>query len=150
MLGVHAMIGLAEGAITAVVVAACAVAVRLSERPASASWSGHSLVTTHCSRRAVAHGKYGWWALLAPAALVVALAPFASTLPDGLESVAEGLSWIELRAGATIPSVLADYAVPGVAWAPAATVLAGVLGIAMVYSVTALVSFGVRPKSISP
>jgi cobalt/nickel transport system permease protein len=127
MLGVHALIGLAEGAITAAFVTACAYAAMF------------------CSWRRVATDRYASRvALICAVIIVVALAPLASTLPDGLESVAEKLSWIELPAVAAVPPLFADYAVPGVAWPPASTVLAGLLGVVLVYSVTVLAGFGVR------
>jgi hypothetical protein len=83
--------------------------------------------------------------MLVPATvIVVALVPFASTLPDGLESVAESLSSLELRGAVTVPSLLADYAVPGITSLPMATVLAGLLGIALVYGLASLVGSGHR------
>ena len=146
MLGVHALIGLAEGAITAILVLAWALVLGPLEQAenAGASWLRRPSAV-HCSPQAVAHNRHVWFAMLVPAALVVvALAPFASTLPDGLESVAASLSSLELRDVATVPSVLTDYAVPGVAWSPIATAFAGVIGIALVYGVTAVVVFNHR------
>lgn len=64
-------------------------------------------------------------------ALVVAflLSPFASSMPDGLERVAQNLGFLEKGEG---PPVLAspapDYAFPGVANKTWATSIAGVLG----------------------
>ena len=58
---------------------------------------------------------------------------------------AVGLSSLELRDVVTVPSVLTDYAVPGVAWSPMATAFAGVIGIALVYGVTS--DCGFQPSS---
>jgi cobalt/nickel transport system permease protein len=126
MLGVHALIGLAEAAITALVVTVGAYGA------------------AHWPRQSAAHERYGFSTILLPVIIVVALAPFASPLPDGLESVAERLRSLELRDTATIPSVFADYAIPGIAWLSAATILAGMLGVALVYGVAALGCLGVR------
>jgi cobalt/nickel transport system permease protein len=127
MLRVHIWIGMAEGAMTAALVTAC------------------TYTAMHVSRRAMARERYAIRvALIGAVIIVVALAPLASTLPDGLESVAENLGLQQISRAATIPTVFSDYSVPGIEWAAAATVLAGVLGIVLVYGVTALASLGAR------
>jgi hypothetical protein len=82
----------------------------------------------HPSRR-------GWWVAggLAIAAIVVVVAAFlASGDPDGLERVAEDIGFI--GAGEDSPfTVIADYVFPGVD-GPMATILAGLLGIAVVFA----------------
>ncbi|HSI99930.1 MAG TPA: PDGLE domain-containing protein [Patescibacteria group bacterium] len=82
----------------------------------------------HTSRR-------GWWVAggLAIAAIVVVVAAFlASGDPDGLERVAEDIGFI--GAGEDSPfTVIADYVFPGVD-GPMATILAGLLGIAVVFA----------------
>lgn len=76
----------------------------------------------------------GWWVAggLAIAAIVVVVAAFlASGDPDGLERVAEDFGFI--GAGEDSPfTVIADYVFPGVD-GPMATILAGLLGIAVVF-----------------
>lgn len=77
-----------------------------------------------------------WWWLggLAIAALiVVVLAPLASGDPDGLERVAIDQSF---AARATAPpfEVIPDYAVPGLD-GPAATVVAGLVGVVIVFAI---------------
>jgi hypothetical protein len=76
--------------------------------------------------------------------IVIALAPLASTLPDGLESVAAGLTSLQLEADAALPPIFADYAIPGIAWATAATVLAGIVGVTLVFGITTLACIRVR------
>ena len=74
-----------------------------------------------------------WWIVGYCAALaVVLLAPLASGSPDGLERVAEdeGFSGMAREAPYT---VIADYLVPGVENEALATILAGVIGITVVY-----------------
>jgi hypothetical protein len=82
----------------------------------------------HASRR-------GWWvaAGLAIAAIVVVVAAFlASGDPDGLERVAEDVGF--LGAGQDSPfTIIADYVFPGMD-GPMATILAGLLGIAVVFA----------------
>jgi len=70
---------------------------------------------------------------LAIAALVVVVAAFlASGNPDGLERVAEDIGFI--GAGQDSPfTIIADYVFPGVD-GPMATILAGLLGIAVVFA----------------
>jgi cobalt/nickel transport system permease protein len=127
MLGVHAMIGLAEGAITAILVTACSYGLAQA-RPG-----------------AVAHEQRVLGPRLAFAVIIViALAPLASTLPDGLESVAAGFTSLQLDADAALPPVFADYAIPGIAWATAATVLAGIVGVTLVFGVTTLACIRIR------
>jgi cobalt/nickel transport system permease protein len=127
MLGVHAIIGLAEGAITAILVTACSYGV-------AHGWAG-----------AVEQEQRVFAPRLAFALIIViALAPLASTLPDGLESVAATLNSLPLEADATLPPVFADYAIPGIAWAAAATVLAGIVGVTLVFGVMTLACIRVR------
>jgi ABC-type Fe3+ transport system permease subunit len=74
-----------------------------------------------------------WWAVgIAIAALVViVLAPLASSDPDGLERVAEDQGFIE-RAENFFSGLLGDYAIPGVDNEGLSTVLAGLIGVAIV------------------
>jgi ABC-type Fe3+ transport system permease subunit len=77
-------------------------------------------------------GRWWWVAGVAIAALVViVLAPLASSDPDGLERVAEDQGFIE-RAENFFAGLLGDYAIPGVDDAWMSTVLAGLLGVAIV------------------
>jgi hypothetical protein len=76
--------------------------------------------------------------------VVVALSPQASTLPDGLESVATSIASLQPEAVALVPPVFSDYAIPGIAWASAATVLAGIVGVALVFGITSLACIGIR------
>ena len=66
-------------------------------------------------------------ALVVALAVAAFLAPFASPLPDGLESVAERLGFAG-AARALWPAPAPDYALPWVALGRAGTALAGVLG----------------------
>jgi PDGLE domain len=75
-----------------------------------------------------------WWlgGLAVAAAIVVILAPLASSDPDGLERVAIDQGFDD-RASETPFSVMADYLFPGVE-GPLATILAGLIGVAVVFA----------------
>ena len=116
MLGVHALIGLGEAAIT---VAALAFIFRT--RP--------DLLTAEKSR---AHGGRGWVvAGLATSLVVVLLSPLASAFPDGLERVATDLGF--LGTGLDAPyQILPDYTIPLLGEGALSTVVAGVIGVLLV------------------
>jgi hypothetical protein len=84
------------------------------------------------------NGRRWWLAGLAIAALVVVvLAPLASGDPDGLERVAIDRGFAD-RAEDPPFTVIADYVFPGLE-GPAATVVAGLIGILLVFAVIWLV-----------
>jgi len=112
MIGVHLLIGAGEGVITALVLAAIARA-----RPELVTAAGAG-----SARRFLRTG------VLVALALALFAAPFASSLPDGLEAVAERLGFAALEQPAALPAPAPDYALPGLASPLAATAAAGVLG----------------------
>ncbi|NPV09549.1 MAG: hypothetical protein HPY83_16515 [Anaerolineae bacterium] len=67
--------------------------------------------------------------------LLVLLSPLASSFPDGLERVAEDLGFID-RAQDPAYETLPDYTVPGVASEGLSTILAGAIGVTVVFGVT--------------
>ncbi len=77
--------------------------------------------------------KITWWIAGYFIAIAVAmLAPIASGSPDGLERVAENEGFIDTARDAPY-SVLADYVVPGVENEAVATILAGIIGVTIIY-----------------
>ncbi len=115
MLGVHALIGIGEGLITA-----AAVAFLLRARP--------DLLSIN---QPAAAGR-GWaFAGLLASLIVVLLAPLASTNPDGLERVAADLGFLGAAAPAPF-SLLSDYTLPTLGETPLSTILAGALGLLVV------------------
>ncbi|KAA0238228.1 MAG: PDGLE domain-containing protein [Dehalococcoidia bacterium] len=81
--------------------------------------------------------RYWWVAGVAIAALVVViLAPLASSHPDGLERVAEDKEFLDTAKGARW-EWLPDYSVPGLS-GDASTVLAGLIGVAIVFALMVL------------
>jgi cobalt/nickel transport system permease protein len=115
MLGVHALIGLGEAAITV-----AALAFILRARPDLVESSGET-------RR----GGWGWVvAGLLLTLVVVVLSPLASADPDGLERVASDIGFIQ--AGQEAPyQVLPDYSLPFLGATPLSTILAGAVGVAV-------------------
>jgi cobalt/nickel transport system permease protein len=126
MLGVHALIGIGEALIT---VAALSFIHRT--RPAV-------LEETNVPRR-------GSWLILGliAALLAVLLAPFASGYPDGLEWVATTTGFAESAQEAPF-SVLPGYTLPFLGETAMSTILAGLVGIAVVAVVVMSVAKGLR------
>lgn len=87
--------------------------------------------STHTS-----HSRHGWvWGALALIVLVVVAAAFlASGDPDGLERVAEDHGFLDAGIGHPF-SVIADYVFPGLDDGPIATIVAGVIGVVVVFGV---------------
>lgn len=77
--------------------------------------------------------KRYWWLIgLFAAVLVAILSPLASPHPDGLERVAEDQGFID-RAEDPAFNLIPDYVFPGVADERLATVLAGFVGVAVLF-----------------
>jgi hypothetical protein len=80
-------------------------------------------------------------------AIVVALfSPLASSHPDGLERVAEDEGFIE-EAKDPPYEIIADYVFPGVENEEVATILSGVIGVALVAAVGFGLAFGMKALS---
>jgi cobalt/nickel transport system permease protein len=117
---VHALIGVGEALITALVV----IAVQRTRPELLAAGAGRA---GGLGREALVFG------LLISAGIAVFVAPWASPWPDGLERVAESLGFAGRAVEHPVPSPLPDYAVPGIGWDAATTALAGLIGIAVVF-----------------
>jgi hypothetical protein len=75
-----------------------------------------------------------WLLGLALAALVVViLAPLASPDPDGLEAVAGDAGFLD-RARQTIGGLFPDYAIPGIDDPAVSTIVAGLIGVVIVFA----------------
>jgi cobalt/nickel transport system permease protein len=109
--GVHTLIGLGEGLITALILGAITAA-----RP--------ELLETNA---AVPRRDVLSLGLLLALGLVLFIAPFACPWPDGLEKVAAQLGF-EHHSQTLLKAPLADYAVPGLPWEKLGTILSGVIG----------------------
>lgn len=119
MAGVHVLIGIGEGLITA-----GALALVFAVRP--------DLVE---ARGAGAPGGLRWALVgLAVALVLTLLSPLASPHPDGLERVAENLGFIEAAQDAPY-EVIPDYTFPGISNEALATIAAGVAGTIVVFAI---------------
>jgi cobalt/nickel transport system permease protein len=133
MAGVHSLIGIGEGLITGVIVAAV-----LAVRPDLVY--GAQKYELASSRRLMpgraATAGFVAAGLLVAVGLVVFVAPLADSNPDGLERVAEDQGFAATAEdSATADSPLADYGVTGVTDERVGTIVAGVVGIILVFAV---------------
>lgn len=117
MAGVHAIIGIGEGAIT---IGALQLVNRVNSEAVYISQS-----IDDGTRR------IAWTWLAASMATALLLAPFASRLPDGLEKIAEELGFID-RESSRLSSPISDYQIPGLS-GPVSTALAGVVGVIITF-----------------
>ena len=116
MLGVHALIGIGEALITV-----AAFAFIMQVRP--------DLINTEKTQ---ASGGAGWVVVGGLLSLaVVLISPFASASPDGLERVAEDIGFLGL-AQDTPYNIFTDYTIPFLGESGLSTIIAGVVGIAIV------------------
>ena len=131
MLFVHALIGLGEAVVTV-----AALSFVLQARPDLLGENSES-----------AKGSKVWViAGIAIALVVVLISPFASADPDGLERVASDLGF--LQAGQAAPfSIIPDYAVPFLGETPLSTIVAGMIGLAVVGGIIVLLGQGMKAKS---
>jgi cobalt/nickel transport system permease protein len=121
---VHALIGVGEALITALVVLAIA-----RTRPELLSAAAVE-VPGRRARETLALG------FLVALGIAVFVAPLASPWPDGLEKVAQTLGFADRAVPRPLaPSPMPDYAAPGLGSGPWATALAGAAGTALVFLV---------------
>jgi cobalt/nickel transport system permease protein len=138
MAGVHMLIGLGEGLISAVVF----LAIRRVRPDLAAS-------VEKSGRQGGSAGAWGY-GVLAALGIALFVAPFASPWPDGLESVAMRLGFAHKANGAILPAAVPDYHLPGVHSATVATALGGALGTVVVFGLALLlgrVLVRERPKA---
>jgi len=126
MVGVHILIGIGEGLISAL--AYLAIARTRPDLLPEATEVGQSRGGGHL----VGYG------LLVALGVVVFVAPFACPWPDGLEAVAAKLGFEFKAAAPLLTAPASDYAMPGVHWALGATALAGVVGALVVFGLAFL------------
>lgn len=89
--------------------------------------------------------RYGWVlaGLLIAALVVVFLAPAASSDPDGLDRVAEDKEFVE-KGKDPAYEWLPDYTIPGVDNEWVSVVLAGLIGVGIVFGATLALGAAVR------
>jgi len=131
MLGVHALIGIGEGAISS-----AALAFLLATRP---DLLADAPAATSSRRRAGAGVLAGG---LLVAAVLALFSPLASAFPDGLERVAEDLGFLELSQDPSY-TLLPDYTIPGLDGG-VSTILAGLVGVLIVVALGVGIAATVR------
>jgi cobalt/nickel transport system permease protein len=130
MLGVHTLIGFGEALITV-----AAVAFIEQVRP--------ELMSTQAVQ---ARGGRGWVVGgIVISVIVVLLSPFASANPDGLERVAEDLNFLSVGRDAPY-QILPDYTIPFLGETGVSTILAGVVGAAVVAGLAILIGRALRTR----
>ena len=123
MAGIHALIGIGEGLITV-----GALALIYATRP--------DLLDAGSERSKVSAAL--WIGGLSIALALVVLSPLASIYPDGLEWVAEQKGFLD-TAQDPVYQIVPDYVLPGISNEALATILAGIVGILIVFGVTVAV-----------
>ena len=122
--GVHALIGIGEGLITL-----GAVSLLMASKPEIIARDSLAKVKSSLI----------WVAGLIFTVLLLIISPLASSKPDGLEWVAENLGFLSLAQDASY-EIIPDYAVPGIQNEAAATILAGVIGTAIVIALVVILT----------
>jgi len=129
MLGVHALIGLGEAAITAATLAFIHNTrpdlIQSRERETSRGWVVAGLLISLA---------------------VVLISPWASASPDGLERVAIDLGFIQVGQDAPF-QILPDYTLPLLGETGASTILAGALGLILVTVIIVTLSRGLQKEN---
>ena len=125
MAGIHALIGIGEGLITV-----GALALIYKSRP--------DILAD--SQERPAGGKLLWVSGLLIALVLAIASPLASAHPDGLEWVAEQQGFLDLARG-PFYDIIPDYMLPGVSNEALATILAGIIGTLVVFSVALVVAY---------
>ena len=130
MLGVHALIGIGEALITV-----AALAFIEQTRPDLLS-----------AEKSSASGGRGWViAGIILALLAVLISPLASGNPDGLERVAEDIGF--LGTGLNSPfELLPDYSIPFFGETAVSTILAGAVGVIILFGLLLLLGRSLRQK----
>ncbi len=127
--GVHALIGVGEGLITL-----GALAFLYSTR--------RDLLGEGEAKPA---GAGVWVAGLVIAGALAVLSPLASAFPDGLEYVAEQTGFLD-RAQDAPYSVIPDYVFPGIPNEAVATIIAGIVGVVIVFGLAFALAYTRRNK----
>ena len=129
--GMHALIGIGEGLITAGALA-FVYAIR-------------SDLLTGIQAAAPAGGKAVWLVGMGLAVVLAVVSPLASAHPDGLEWVAEQHGFLDAARG-PLYALIPDYVLPGIGNDALATILAGIVGAGLVLGVSLGVAFARRRR----
>lgn len=131
MVGVHALIGIGEGLISAAAVGAV-LAARPDLVTGARGITEIEEVSTSLSKRAA--GGFVGVGLAVAVALVVFVAPGAAADPDGLERVAQDTGFAAVAQDNAYAGPFADYGVAGVENDALGTVVSGLVGIGLTFA----------------
>ncbi|HET7542282.1 MAG TPA: energy-coupling factor ABC transporter permease [Polyangiaceae bacterium] len=135
MLGVHALVGVGEAVISALVVATV-----LRFRPELLENGGAFAPCPRARATAVQAG------LGLSVAVAIVLAPLADAAPDGFSRVTQALG-VSASAASPVLAPLAEYGIPGVVSGVLATVLAGCIGTLLLFGLCWLLALSLVPRS---
>jgi cobalt/nickel transport system permease protein len=144
MVGVHALIGIGEGLITAAAVGAV-LAARPDLVTGARNLPGIETASTSLSRRAV--GGFVAAGLAVAVALVAFVAPIAGSDPDGLERVAEDTGFAAAAEDNAYSGPLAGYGVAGLDNEALGTVIAGIVGTGLTFAAGMILVGAARRRS---
>jgi len=122
MAGIHMLIGLGEGLVTALVLAAIARARPELLQPDAATGPVRSC------------GVVVVYGVLIALGLALFASPFASSWPDGLDKTAEVLGFKQKAVGPIVPVPVRDYRIAGIHWSVLGTSIAGAAGTLVVFA----------------
>jgi len=128
--GIHILIGLGEGLITLGALAFLYAARR---------------DLLHIGEAAPKGGTAVWIGGMVIAAILAIASPLASAHPDGLEWVAEQKGFLDTAQG-PLYNIIPDYVFPGISNEAFATIVAGLIGVLIVFGVTLSVGYMRRKK----
>jgi cobalt/nickel transport system permease protein len=135
MASVHMLIALGEAAITTLVLAAV-----MRARP-------ELLDPVEDAARPSALRLLAAWGLALSVGLLLFAVPFASSSPDGLARVGEALGFPRASETRPVPAPLAEYRLPGLGSASAATSAAGLVGTVVAFSLAYVLAAALAPKA---
>ena len=130
--GIHALIGIGEGLITVGALAFLSATRRDLLKMGQARPAGGTVV---------------WIGGLVIAAILAIASPLASSHPDGLEWVAEQKGFLS-AAQDPLYNIIPDYVFPGIGNEALATIVAGVVGVVVVFGVALAVAYSRRSRQV--
>lgn len=133
MAGVHIFIGVGEGLITGLVLAAIARA-RPELLAGEAGGEPHQ-----------GYGAVLGYGVAIALGLALFVSPLSSRWPDGLDRVAEELGFRAKAAAGNVPVPLRDYQIPGLHWSVLGTAIAGALGTVIAFALAWLLAKALVP-----
>jgi len=137
MAGIHMLIGIGEGLVTALVLTAIA-----RVRP-------ELLQPDNGSEPVRRYGALVGYGILIALGLALFVSPLASRWPDGLDRVAEALGFETKAVSPILPVPIPDYEVPGFHWSTLGTSLAGAAGTVVVFFLAWLLARALVPRTRS-